>query len=98
MARAIQIAGVDVRASVGSTTPLLLAKQRSGKDQHRLQKLNKHAFQHSSRAISVWHLNKHQYNPCPNIQLAQKNDSIIVVSFSLFLLCCDTEKTGAAQT
>jgi len=36
-----------------------------------------HAFQHSSHTISVWDLKKDQYNPCANIQLAQKNDSII---------------------
>jgi len=42
-----------------------------------LAKIDMLAVQRSSDAVSVWDLKKDQYNPCPNMQLAQKNDSII---------------------
>jgi hypothetical protein len=53
---------------------------------HEIGKRSKCAFQYASQMTSVWYLRKNQYKTCPNIEVAQMKDSIIV-------LCLDGEKS-----
>jgi hypothetical protein len=55
---------------------------------HEIGKRSKCAFQYASQMTSVSYLRKNQYKTCPNIEVAQMKDSIIV-------LCLDGKKAGS---